>query len=86
MMFIYHITRTDGGGDYDEYDSAVVAANNPEEAIKVLPEYPDSWQTSTFDDEYNEIVYQPKITVKYIGVAAPDIEEPQCIVASFNAG
>ena len=85
MMFIYHIERK-SYVEYDEYDSAVVAANTPLQAVTLLPEYPDSWQTSTFDDEYNEIVNQPEITVKYIGVAAPDIEEPQCIVASFNAG
>ena len=84
MMFIYHVTRTDGGADYDEYDSAVVAANNPEEAIKVLPDYPNYWCNYEWYKRVGKEI--PKLNVKYIGIAAPDIEEPQCIVASFNAG
>ena len=83
-MNLYLITRTDGGGDYDEYDSAVVAANNPEEAILQLPDYPEDWCNYEWYKRVGKEI--PKLNVKYICVAAPDVEEPQCIVASFNAG
>jgi hypothetical protein len=82
-MNIYIIERTDAC-DYDEYDAAVVCAENEESARDThpngdpvnwaaLPKY-GSWVTS-----------RDKVTVRLVGVAAP-FSVAGVILSSFNAG
>lgn len=38
-MSIYHVKRTDTGYGYDQYDSAVVCADSPEDAKEICDHY-----------------------------------------------
>ena len=78
-MNLYLISQT-VNNDYETYDSAVVAALDAPKAQCMHPnplsrEYPHTdWA-------------EPKdVSVRLIGLAAPDITEPCVILASFNAG
>jgi hypothetical protein len=59
MLYLYLITRDDEI-DYDEYDSYVVCANSPEEAIKIHPSFskgdPDTLRYSYFDGSWYMIL------------------------------
>jgi len=55
MAYLYLITRDDDI-DYDEYDSCVVCASSPEEAIKIHPSFkvgdPDTLRYAYFDGSW----------------------------------
>jgi len=70
-MKIYLVSRNDGVG-YDEYDSAVVVASSPEQAIIILKtaHYGDYSGWGSFDVSVEEIL----------------TEEKGIILKSFNAG
>lgn len=72
-MKIFYIERNDRY-DYDEYDSAVVVANSPEEAVGLLKkEHEDDHETAwgNWDVEVVEIVPEG---------------EPWIVIESFNGG
>lgn len=66
--------------DYDEYDSMLVVAAGPEDAVKVASEAKC----------YKESPYLPldngKVTATYIGTAASTLKRGEVVIASFNAG
>lgn len=80
-MKLFLITQTENNG-YDTYDSAVVAAQNEENARKMHPSgHNEGWEYS-----YTPWASSPdKVTVIYIGEAAEGMEQ-HVICASFNAG
>jgi hypothetical protein len=72
----------DQNGDYDTFDSAVVAAPDEETARGMDPngrpaDWGHRWSAWCSGPEF--------VTVRYIGEAAPDVEQGS-ICASFNAG
>jgi hypothetical protein len=80
-MNLYLISQTDRN-DYDTYDSAVVAAENEEDARKIHPGEYEEWTTHS----YRTWASSPDlVTVRLIGQAAPGIETG-VVLASFNAG
>lgn len=86
-MNLYLITRNDGV-DYDQYDSAVVAAPDEEYAKALIEQNLYGW-TNT-DWKYVEKVLVATrtdldITIELIGTAVDGIE-PGIVVASYNAG
>lgn len=86
-MNLYLITRNDGV-DYDQYDSAVVAAPDEEYAKALIEQNLRGW-TNT-DWKYVEKVLVAThtvldITIELIGTAVDGIE-PGIVVASYNAG
>jgi hypothetical protein len=78
--------------DYDTYDSAVVAAENEEEARNIYPSYQneynevenkESWNPESPHDDW---VDNPKcVNVEYLGEAKPGTKKGQ-ILASYSAG
>ena len=86
-MYLYLITRNDDG-DYDQYDSAVVAAPD-EKAAKDLIERNSTYWTNriwtreggAFKKEHTKL----DITIKLIGTAIEEMHYG-IVVASFNAG
>lgn len=92
-MNLYLISQNVNTG-YDTYDSAVVCANNEEEARNILP------GGSTFTEEAERELEHPEyyfpqsdwvnnkadVIVEYIGVASIKFEKTSVICASFNAG
>lgn len=71
-MNIYLVTRTDSVF-YDEFDSAVVVASSPKEAISIRPKGSGHHK---WDKE--------NLEVKYVGISSEN--EPKIILASFVAG
>ena len=86
-MNLYLITRNDGV-DYDQYDSAVVAAPDEEDAKALIEQDLYGW-TNT-DWKYVEKVLvethtELDITIKLIGTAIDEMQYG-IVVDSFNAG
>lgn len=80
-MKLFLITRL-GETDYDEYDSAVVAANSAEEARVMHPR--DGGHIK--DNEWSSWVSDPEqVEVQCIGTASPGTKK-DVICSSFNAG
>jgi len=77
-MKLYLISQ-DINGDYDTYDSAVVAAET-EEAARSTP--PDG-ETGMNEDEW--VSLPDLVECKYIGEAKPGMEAG-VVCASYNAG
>lgn len=97
-MKLYYIERLDRA-DYDEYDSAVVAAESEEQARTILPDSPYSedrplrlrrgpvkFQPGNPAPYHNDWVELDQVVATYIGEAAAEITSPMVICASFNAG
>ena len=69
-MKIYHVNRNDGVG-YDEYDSAVVIAESPEQAIELLKKEHTAWDLwGKYDVTITEVI----------------ADMPRIVIESFNAG
>mgnify|MGYP000867361904 CR=1 FL=1 len=86
-MNLYLITRNDDG-DYDQYDSAVVAAPDEEAAKDLIERNSDYWTNSIWTREggaYKEEHTKLDITIELIGTAKADMPLG-VVVASFNAG
>jgi len=98
-MKLYLIFQTINNG-YDSYDSAVVAAKNEYEAVRIHPsdhtdEYDDERNCWYWTDERGERHYTKydgdwvrsirDVKVRYIGEAAPDVFRG-VVCSSFNAG
>lgn len=75
-MNLYLISQTENE-DYDTYDSAVVAAETPEDAARIHPDGSGSFGTWARCPE--------NVTVKLIGTATEGTPAG-VICASFNAG
>lgn len=99
-MKIYKISQT-VNIDYDTYDSAIVIANNEEEAKRICPSNNyeagenDHWYflyangTKKDEGEFPEFFAWcaiKDVKVKYIGEADKKYTKKQIICASFNAG
>lgn len=79
-MKLYRIWQT-VNNDYDTYDSAIVCAENEEEARNTLPSPYGDWGGSM-----PEWADSPKqVKVKEIGIANSD-QKKGVVLASFNAG
>lgn len=82
---LFLLTQNKNSG-YDTYDSCIVAASTPEEAVKMQP---DGGTIDDVSDGYKEYYWSwanpEDIVCKFIGDAAVDFE---CgvVLASFNAG
>jgi len=87
-MKLYRIWQ-DVNNNYDTYDSAVVCAENEEEARKIHPDgtydYPEDEDLEIMDEEYGSWVKKKYVKVEYIGEAREGLKKG-VIVASFNAG
>jgi len=92
-MNLYLLSQHESKG-WDTYDSAIVAAENEEEARKICPsgmyEWDNGWcydylptrRYCSRSDWANDIA---NISVKLIGVADPTVSRG-VIISSFNAG
>ncbi len=97
-MKIYLLSQDVVNG-YDTYDSAIVIAENEDEARKIHPNklvthvINDQWMGTCSDGEeyknepYDWVEYSEidKISVKYIGEASKE-QQKGLVLASFNAG
>lgn len=78
-MKIYKISQNTNTS-YDTYDSAIVAANNEEEARNLYPGGIHEFTNIMFDWTTPE-----NVEVEQIGITKL-YSQPQVILASFNAG
>lgn len=87
-MNIYKISQG-VNNDYDTYDSAIVCAENEEEAKKIHPrgeyDYKEKNDDIKEEENYGSWAKKEFVEVEYIGVAKEGLEKG-VIVASFNAG
>jgi len=86
-MNLYLITRNDDC-DYDQYDSAVVAAPDEEAAKDLIERNSDYWTNTTWTYVAKALVESHTkldITIELIGTAKDDTPLG-VIVASYNAG
>lgn len=88
-MNIYKISQT-VNNDYDTYDSAIVAAENVEDAKEIHPsgEFCAS-SKEVYDEVYryfiNDWAYREDVKVELLGVAMQGTKRG-VLLASFNAG
>ena len=88
-MNIYRISQS-VNQDYDTWDSAVVIAENEEQAKYM---HPQKWAWDIYDDktwdgqdeEYSGWCPVEDVRVQLIGTALPGAKQ-EMVVASFNAG
>jgi hypothetical protein len=73
----------DANGDYDTYDSAVVAAPTAEYAQTIHPGGSGGWKQKSYNRTWCDAPHQ--VTVRLIGDAIEGTEAG-VILASFNAG
>ena len=78
-MKLFKISQSERCG-YDTHDSAIVAAEDEDDAASIHPGY------GKWDDKYGSWASSPaKVCVEYLGEATDGIERG-VIIASFNAG
>jgi len=82
MKKLYYLSRSKHGG-YDTYDSAVVCAENKEQARGIHPSGRGKWDGKT--EMYGSWCAIEEVLVEEIGNANKE-QEIGVIVASFNAG
>lgn len=92
-MNLYLLTQNENGG-YDTYDSCVVAADSPEDAVLINPSGEvfgsdpaykfDGWTKGTRYTHDSWAHSPAAVTAQLVGVAAEGIKGVVC--ASFNAG
>lgn len=83
-MNLYKISQTVNNG-WDTYDSAIVAAENEEEARRTYPSGYAEKEWWNDNRSYSWCSTLEQVKVEFIGVAKEGIEKG-VIVASFNAG
>ena len=78
---------------YDTYDSAIVVAEDEEQAIRIHPTSYIEWKGNiTVYKDINERCHNEswaeldKIQVEYLGIADKKYTEPTLILSSYNAG
>ena len=77
-MKIYKVYRTDRI-NWDEYDSFVVYAKSPKEALEILNNEYDP------NHPYSDWPSHKTVKVKYLGIAKPGAKAGE-ILGSYNAG
>ena len=78
-MKLFHISQNENH-EYDTYDSAVVCAQDADDARTISPD------SGRWDGSFGAWCSSPdKVEVKYLGEAAEGIERG-VVCASFNAG
>ena len=83
-MNLYMISQNDNTG-YDTYDSAVVCAEDENEAKKISPS-PVSGQEHNFSrDNFSWASSIDRVDVEFVGIAGPN-QKKGLILSSFNAG
>ena len=82
-MNLYLITRNDDV-DYDQYDSAVVAAPDEEDAKALIEQDLDDWTHYGYV-YHKKVNTKLDITIKLIGTAIDEMQYG-IVVDSFNAG
>lgn len=80
-MNLYLLTQDENSG-YDSYDSCVVVATSPEDAILITPDN-SLWSDRFFDSWCSS---PEQVTCTYIGIADGSLSEGSVICSSFNAG
>ncbi len=83
-MKIYKISQTEND-DWDTYDSAVVYAENEEEAKKIHPAGYHDEEVTNVSEKYSSWTTLDNVVAEYIGEAKDGVEKG-VIVGSFNAG
>lgn len=89
-MKIYRISQN-VNNDYDTYDSAIVCAENEEEARKIHPDkdldfdYPECSKDKKLDRDYGTWTKKRFVKVEYLGEAKENTTRG-VLLASFNAG
>lgn len=83
-MKIYLISQ-DENNCYDTYDSAVVIAENEEQARNMIP-YEKGEHNFDRKDEYDEWTEPKYVKVEYIGEADKKYTKPYQVCVSYNAG
>ena len=81
-MNIYKISREDW--DYDDYDSAIVIAENEDQARMTNPRNGEMLDPENFGI-YGWAESPDLVTVELVGIALPDAQ-PGLILSSYNAG
>jgi len=72
MLNFYKVSRNDDVG-WDEYDSAVIVAESPEDAIAFLKAHYEDWETDTWGEwDVSAELVEPN--------------EKKIVIKSFNAG
>ncbi|QDJ58472.1 hypothetical protein EFA59_02645 [Weissella hellenica] len=99
-MNLYRISQS-VNDDWDTYDSAVVVAENAEEAKKIIPHFTNSDISTLSNSQFLDLIYRDGINVEewakpedvkaeFIGNANKDFLDSlngrTTVVASFNAG
>lgn len=84
-MNIYLIKRTDTIG-YDEYDSAVVIAEDDEKARHIHPGGYGKFENGEWSMGGYAWAMPQSLEVTLIAKAVPDLPNQGVILASFNAG
>jgi hypothetical protein len=77
-MRLWKLTRTDKWG-YDDFDSAIVAANTEQEARSITPD------GDPFDDDTCWASAPERVLVERLGTAKKGTQAG-VVLASFNAG
>lgn len=88
MLKIYKISQNANDG-YDTYDSAIVVAEDEEQAKKIHPNgymiiFDGDGTSSPFNGSWANNISE--IKTEYIGMADKKFNVPQVICASFHAG
>ena len=86
MLKLYLLTRN-REWDYDEFDSLVVAAKSPKDAIKIGPDGKDiDWNVPRMEQSCSSHWEKPgNIVIECIGTAAKSLKRG-CVHSSFRAG
>lgn len=94
-MNLYLLTQDENDG-YDTYDSCIVAADTPEDAVLINPRNEvfgsakgnpraNDWAQGCGVGNYYWARTPAEVTVRLIGEAAPDVKGG-VVLSSFNAG
>jgi hypothetical protein len=81
-MKLYLISQIVNNG-YDTYDSAVVAAPNQDDAVKIVPGF---YHNDKFIPTTSGWADSKDVRAEYIGTAKPGTKAGTVICASYNAG
>jgi hypothetical protein len=87
-MNIYHIERTDGSADYDEFSDFVIVAESEEYARNINPEsiWRGTLETIDTTKRFSSWVQYDDTKATLLGEAEERYIAPEIICASFHAG
>jgi hypothetical protein len=84
-MRIYRISQNKNN-DWDTFDSAVMVAENEEQARIMIPYFDNDELDLEEQYIYSSWIKPEDVKVEYIGVADKKYKKPCQICSSFNAG